>query len=142
MTDLLDKSYIPVLAEISSCINNPVFDCFTDEIMKKYKCSEKIEYSSCSFERGWNVKFKKSGRTLCTIYPREGYFTVLVVIGKKEKERAEEILPLCSDELQKAYNDTKECGGQRWLMLDLEDKGQMYNDVLRLIDIRRGQYYA
>nr|WP_305115698.1 DUF3788 family protein [uncultured Acetatifactor sp.] len=32
---------------------------------------------------------KKAGRTLCTIYPREGYFTVMVVIGTREKDAAE-----------------------------------------------------
>ena len=46
-----------------------------------------LEFSKCSWEPGWNVKFKKSGKTLCTVYPRENYFTVIVVIGKKEKEK-------------------------------------------------------
>ena len=54
--------------------------------VSKYNCKEQIEFSSCSWEYGWNVKFKKSGKTLCTIYPRENYFTVLVVVGKKEKD--------------------------------------------------------
>lgn len=46
-------------------------------------------------ERGCNVIFKKSGRRLCTIYPREVYFTVLVVIGSKVKEAVEIILCDC-----------------------------------------------
>ena len=85
MIDLQDKGVCPALEEISEYVRNPVFMEFCSEIKDTYKCKEKIEYSSCSLERGWNIKFKKAGKTLCTVYPREGYFTVLVVVGAKEK---------------------------------------------------------
>lgn len=32
----------------------------------------------------------------------------------------------------------REGNGQRWLMIDLEDKDTLYNDIFRLIEIRRG----
>lgn len=110
---------------------------FCLEIKDTYKCNEKIEYSSCSWEKGWNIKFKKAGKTLCTVYPRECYFTVMIVIGTKEKASVEAILPECTAELSDIFNQTKEGNGQRWLMIDLEDKEDLYNDVLRLIQIRR-----
>ncbi|NBI85814.1 hypothetical protein D3Z47_06165 [Lachnospiraceae bacterium] len=28
---------------------------FCSEIKETYKCSEKLEYSSCSWEKGWNI---------------------------------------------------------------------------------------
>lgn len=55
---------------------------------------------------------EKSGKSLCTIYPNELYFAVLVVVGRKERE-------------------------QKWLTIDLEDKDEIYRYVLRLIQIRR-----
>ncbi|PWM21296.1 MAG: hypothetical protein DBX97_02325 [Collinsella tanakaei] len=138
MINLQDKSYCPALAEIGELVKNPIFMQFCSDIKAKYKCSEKIEFSSCSWERGWNVKFRKAGKTLCTIYPREGYFTVMIVIGTREKEAVEVILPECTAELCEIYNQTKTGNGQKWLMLDLEDKEEMYRDIFRLIDIRRG----
>ena len=138
MIDIRDRQYCPTLDELSNYINNPLFMQFCSQIKEKYHCSEKIEFSSCSWEYGWNVKFKKSGKNLCTIYPREGYFTVLVVIGNKEKEAVEEMLKECTPELRDIYNQTKAGNGQKWLMIDLEDKGKMVTDVLRLIDIRKG----
>lgn len=138
MMNLRDKSYCPALTEIGELIKNPVFMQFCSDIKAKYKCSEKIEFSSCSWESGWNVKFRKAGKTLCTIYPREGYFTVMIVIGTKEKQAVEVILPECTAELRKIYHQTKTGNGQKWLMLDLEDKAEMYRDIFRLIDIRRG----
>lgn len=136
MIDLKDPSHSPTLDEIGTYIQNPVFQKFCSEIKDAYKCTEKIEYSCCSMEPGWNVKFKKSGKSLCTLYPRESYFTAMIVVGRKEKESVEEILPECTSRLQELYEETKEGNWQRWLMIDLEDHDSMYHDVLRLIKIR------
>ena len=137
MIDLQDKNHYPTLEAISEYVRNPVFAQFCLEIKSTYKCNERIEYSSCSWEKGWNIKFKKAGKTLCTVYPRECYFTVMIVIGRKEKAFVEAILPECTIELSDIFHNTKEGNGQKWLMIDLEDKGDLYNDVFRLIQIRR-----
>ena len=137
MIDLQDKNYCPAIDETGEYVRNPVFMKFCSEIRNTYKCKEKIEYSSCSWEKGWNIKFKKAGKTLCTIYPREGYFTVMIVVGTKEKASVEAILPECTAELNQIYNRTEEGNGQRWLMIDLEDQDGLFHDVLRLIRIRR-----
>ena len=137
MIDLQDKNNPPAIEAISEHVRNPVFVQFCSEIKNTYKCNEKIEYSSCSWEKGWNIKFKKAGKTLCTVYPRECYFTIMIVIGTKEKAFVEAILPECTVELSDIFHNTKEGNGQKWLMIDLEDKGDLYNDVLRLIQIRR-----
>ncbi|MCI8402717.1 MAG: DUF3788 domain-containing protein [Lachnospiraceae bacterium] len=138
MTDLQNKNQPPTLEEIAEVIQNPVFLLFCSEIRDTYKCRETIEFSSCSLEPGWNVKFKKAGKTLCTIYPKETYFTVMVVVGRKEKEPVEAILGECTPQLREIYARTREGNGQRWLMIDLEERGDVYRDIVRLIQIRRG----
>lgn len=140
MIDILNRAYCPTLDEIAEYTHNPLFSDFCSEIREKYRCKEKIEYSSCSWEPGWNVKLKKSGKNLCTLYPREGYFTVLVVIGQAEKLTVEHLLPQCTPGIQEIYHQTAEGNGQRWLMIDLEGRDNRYLDVMRLIDIRRGNY--
>ena len=137
MLEIRDRDYCPNLQEIDEYIKNPLFKQFCLEIKTKYKFNEKIEYSSCSYEKGWNIKFKKAGKTLCTIYPRKNYFTVMVVIGKKEKEQTQLILHELSNTIQEIYHNTKEGNNQRWLMIDLKDNDEVYKDTLRLIDIRR-----
>ena len=69
--------------------------------------------------------------------PRENTFAVMVVIGRKEKERFEAALPSFRPEIQQIYRDTQEGNGQKWLMIDLEDQDDMFNDVFRLMQIRR-----
>ncbi len=137
MIDIKDRSVCPTLKELGDYIGNPVFTKFCSKLMETFQCKEKIEYSSCSWEPGWNIKFRKAGKNLCTIYPRESFFTVLLVVGKKEKESVEAVLSDCTDTLQDIYRETQEGNGQKWLMIDLQDEDALYNDVFRLIAIRR-----
>lgn len=139
MIDIENKNYRPDIEEIKGYIGTRVFNEFCFEITEKYKTKTLIEHSCCTFAPGWNVKFKKSGKNLCTVYPKENYFTVLVVIGQREKERAESLLSECSPEIQRIYAETKEGNGQRWLMIDVEDKDEIYNGVMKLIDLRSGK---
>lgn len=138
MIDIQNKTYCPALEEIGEYVNNPVFMQFCMDIKNRLNCREKIEFSSCSWEFGWNVKFRKAGKNLCTIYPKEGHFTVLVVAGKKENETMEAILPEFSVEIRDIYRQTKAGNGQKWLMIDLKDKDKMYADTLHLVSIRGG----
>ena len=136
MIGLQDKYNRPTLEEIAGHIENPLFLQFCADVKSICPCSEKIEFSSCSWKPGWNIKWKKSGKTLCTVYPGKRSFTAMVVVGKKEKPFVEAELPGYTPVLQEIYAHTKEGGGQRWLMVDLEQPGGLYQDVLRLVQIR------
>lgn len=131
-----DFSHTPTEYEMREYINNELWEDFCQYMKNTYKVIPKFEFSKCSLEYGWNAKFKKGSKSLCTIYPREKYFCVMVVIGQKEKERFENILPSLSADIQKIYKETKEVNGQRWLMIDLEDNDKRYEDVKRMISIR------
>lgn len=133
MIDLLNQGYEPTLEEISDYVRTPVFDQFCRDLES---CC-KIEFSRCSWIPGWNVKFRKGSSRLCTVYPHESYFTVLLVVGQKEREAAEAMLPSCSRRIQEIYNETREGNGQRWLMIDLEDADEVYEDTLRLVALRK-----
>lgn len=137
MIDIQNIGHLPSLSEISEYTANPVFDQFCSFMEEKYKALHKIEYSKDVYARGWNIKFKKAGKSLCVIYPKAGSFTVLVVVGQKEKDRAEALLPKLSAEMQKIYHETKEGSGQRWLMIDIHSDHTLVQDTLTLIRIRR-----
>lgn len=96
-----------------------------------------IAYSGDPILLGWNVRFYKSGRTLCRVYPKEGYFMVLFVVGRREKEQVELMLPKMSEEIQKIYQETKEGMGQRWLIISLTAQDERYEDLQKLIKIRK-----
>ena len=48
-------------------------------------------------------------------------------------------MPESAGKWYRIYSQTQEGNGQRELMIDLEDKGELYDDVLRLIKISERQ---
>lgn len=136
MWDKLDRTAIPVIDDFSEYIRNPLWTEFHTYMSETYKIVPKFEYSRCSLP-GWNAKFKKSGKNLCTVYPYEAYFMVMIVVGTNEKERVEAELSSFSETTQNIYQDTKEGMGQRWLQIVFEDE-DLFDDIKRLIAIRRG----
>ena len=137
MINIEDKSYQPSIPEISEYICNPLFDELYSYMNKQYNAICKVEYSGDNILLGWNVKFSKAGRTLCRIYPRKGHFPMLLIVGMKEKERVEELLPSLSEGFKNIYLNTKEGMGQRWMIFDFTEHDDIYDDVLKIIRIRR-----
>jgi len=82
-------------AEMKDFMNLALFDDMDKHMREVYKVKPKYAYSSCAMDnniwRGWNIKYQKSGKSLCTLYPQQGYFMALVP-GKSFKIRNEQAL--------------------------------------------------
>ena len=134
--DKLDKNVRPELETITDWVDSPLWTQLLQHMDEVYQSKPVIEYSGCGMAPGWNVKFRKSGKGLCTLYPQQGGFVALVVIGQKEKQETELILPTLSAYTQALYQNAKEGMGQRWLMFSVQDEGVL-DDVKQCIAIRR-----
>ena len=132
-TFLQDK--IPTFPEISRFIGNFVWDDFNQTLQERYAAKPLTQYSTCSMQRGWNIKYKKSGKALCTLYPMEGFFIALVVLGDKHQVAAEAVLPLCQTKIQELYKKTPSSLGGKWLMIEVINQTDA-EDVQRLISVR------
>ena len=137
MKSLTDKNHKPELDEINEYIQNPLFAELREYLETRFGAQKAVEYSGDSLLPGWNVRFFKAGRSLCRVYPEKGSFTVLVVVGKKEKERAEALLPQMSETVREIYANTKEGMGQRLLMIRLFAADAAFEDVKTLVRLRR-----
>ncbi|PKM68270.1 MAG: DNA-binding protein [Firmicutes bacterium HGW-Firmicutes-2] len=136
--DINDGTIKPSMAMIKDYVNSTLFDALCFFIETEYQSKPVLEYSRCSLQYGWNVKYKKSGRSLCTLYPMEGYFIALVVIGERERVEMELSLPLFTEYMQHLYHETKIGMGQKWLMIHVTDEA-ILEDVKQCIAIRRGR---
>jgi len=70
-------------------------------------------------EYGWTVRYRKGGKTLCSLFPEKGGFTVLIVLGKKESEKALSIRDELSSKIQKLLENTEQLHDGRWLWIRL-----------------------
>lgn len=121
--------------QISEFINNPLWENLCSYLESTYNVSPHIEYSRCSAQPGWNVKYKKSGRSLCTLYPEEGSFISMVSIGSKEAVEAELMLNTCTSYIRQLYEKTANFNGSRWLMIQVSSE-EILEDVKALTGLR------
>ena len=125
----------PTLEEIEAFIDNPLWDDFNTYLQKAYVAAPKMLYSGCSWQPGWNIKYQKSGKSLCTLYPMQGFFIALVVIGPKEMTEAELCMPLCGAYTQALFASVTVSMSSKWLMMHVTD-AEVLGDVRRLIALR------
>lgn len=129
------KTRQPSTDEIAAYIGSPLWGELCSWAETSYGIEPLVEHSVCSGAPGWNVKYKKSGRALCTLYPDEGSFTALVTIGAKEAPQAELLLPAFSGYLNELYAHTRVYNGARWLMIRVTDS-KILDDVKQLLRLR------
>lgn len=133
--ELYPKGCRPDLASVSDYIKNPLWDELRVHLESTYGVSPTVDHSICSGAPGWNLKYKKGGRALCTLYPNQGFFTCLVSVGSKETMEAELLLGKCTEYLRKLYWSAKPFNGGRWLMIDVTS-AEILEDVKALIMLR------
>ncbi len=132
---LYDENSPPSFEDVEAFIGSALWQRINAYLQDTYHVQPKLTYSRCSMQRGWNIKYQKSGRALCTLYPMEGFFIALVVIGEKEVQEAELLLPACCEYTQSLYRNTASAMGQRWLMLSVTEP-VVLDDVKSLIRLR------
>lgn len=133
---LYPKGKIPREKDFSDYTENPLFDHFNNYMREAYDAAPSIEYSGCGMRPGWNIKYQKASRGLCTVYPAKGIFTVLVVISAKQEQEAELILQNATDYTKNLYGNAKSSKMGQWLMFDIADDAVL-TDVKRMIATRR-----
>lgn len=134
--DKMDETWNPEMETVSSYVNNALWEELCNHLEERYQVKPVFSYSKCSMQPGWNVKYKKSGRALCTLYPFQKEYRALVVIGEREKAEMELALPTFTPYLRQLYRDTTEGMGQKWLMIHVTDHA-ILEDVKKCVDIRR-----
>lgn len=129
------KSTPPNLDQIDGHIASALWQDLRSCLEEKYGVTPTVSHSCCSGAPGWNVKYRKSGRALCTLYPAEGSFTCLVTIGGKEAMEAEFLLAGCTDYVRELYWNCSPMNGGRWLMIEVTSP-EILSDVKSLIGTR------
>ena len=105
-------------------------------IENEYKSKPKIIYSRCSAKPGWNVKYKKSGKALCTLYPEKEGFVALIVLSDKDMMLFDSNKKQYTQHVQKRYESCTLFNGTKWLMIQVSDN-DVLNDIKELIKLKR-----
>ena len=122
----------PALSDIGAWVKNPAFEAFLAWMEETYGVEPSVEFSRCSMDKGWNVKYKKGSKSLCVLYVRPGWFTAMVTLGAKQLLELEPLLPTFSPAFRGLYEKTPLFNGGKWLVVDVKEPEQL-EEVQRLI---------
>lgn len=140
-SELYREELEPSKNQLDMFVGSPLWDELTQYLQQTYKVEPKLFYSHCSmdkdFWKGWNVKYKKSGKSLCTLYPKQGYFVAIVPVGTKEAVEVDLLILLCDKYTQDLYSKTKSGVNGKSLALDVTSKNILC-DVKELVALRVG----
>jgi hypothetical protein len=85
---------------------------------------------------GWTIRYRKSGKTLCSLFPEHGAFTVLVVLGQQEGEKSVEILDELSPATQTLIGSATQLHDGKWLWIRVLKRAHV-EDVKLLLAAKR-----
>ena len=134
---MLDKERKPSEKEVLGYLGGNAADAWADIVSflrTSYDFSPELDYGGTKY--GWSIRYRKSGKSLCTLYPEKDAFTILVVLGKKEVEQFEAHMDEFSMKLVELFNCAKQFHDGRWLWIRILDKSNI-KDIRRLIVIKK-----
>ena len=136
--ELFDKEHEPSEKQVKDFIGTPLFEELDGHLRTTYNVKPKLSYSGCNMDggawKGWNIKYQKSGKSLCTLYPKQGYLLLLITIGVRGVNEAELLMPMCTEYIQSLWGQS-DFHGSKYLGVELRDE-DVLRDVKNLIDIR------
>ncbi len=80
-------------------------------------------------------KYRRGGKTLCTLYANEKGFMIQIVFGKEERAKFENEQHTYSDEVQSIYNNSTTYHDGKWM--SFEPANSLLEDIQRLLYIKR-----
>lgn len=132
---IMNAGHEPTYNEIVNYIDEPGKEMWQDInifIQDKFKSSPRIAFSKCSGKPGWNVKYQKSGKSVCTLYPEKGGFVILIVVTKELATIIESMNSEFDLKIMQLIKSTKLFNNTLWLMIQVDSEA-IAKDVKRLL---------
>lgn len=82
------------------------------------------------------VKFRRGGKTLVTLYLHEGYFTALIIFGKAEREKFEAQQSEFPATFCEFYHASRTYHDGKWMFCDVHPDGDV-DMLMRLLHIKK-----
>jgi len=130
----MDPEHEPTQEEIAHALGTaaPLWNTLTSYVEDAYGVEP--TWGRPSKRYGWDVKYRKGGRTLVSLTPDEGRLTALVVLGRVEAETAAELE--LGAHVRAVFDGAEPLHDGRWLFVPVESERDV-EDVERLLAVKR-----
>lgn len=132
---MLDKAHQPTEEEILNTIGETAaWLNLKQYIEENYDFAPELVFYAKNY--GWTIRYRKSGKTLCSLFPEEGAFSALVVLGKKEAGKALSMSDEFGPNVRTVLENTEQLHDGRWLWIRVLSSDDA-DDVKKLLRVKR-----
>jgi len=136
-TRILDKEHRPTDREIIKTIGLRATKAWNEVrsfLERYYDFTPELCFYGKKY--GWTIRYRKSGKTLCALFPESGAFTVLIVLGRKDVEKVNSTLDEFGTETRATFQHAKQYPDGKWLWIRVRFKKQTV-DIEKLIKLKK-----
>jgi hypothetical protein len=133
----LDKEKPPSTTEISQALTAGVellWQTLTGYLDKAYDFAPEFKFYGRKY--GWAFQYRRSGKTLCTLFPEQKAFTILVTLGKNELTRLDPQLADVGKRTQETRDQAHQYPEGKWLWIRVLNEEDV-EDIKTLIACKR-----
>jgi len=137
LVKLTNPHIVPDREAMAKFIGSPVSHLFSrlaDYVYQSPDLTEVIKYGGKNY--GWEISVKKGSRSMLSITPKQGGFTVLCVMGKKEIAAHSHNPHLFSAKANQQIHETSKLYDGKWVYYLVETE-QDLSDAFFLYAIKR-----
>ena len=135
--EMVMLDYKPSAEELVKLVGKPLYDVWTaltGLIDAKYD-TERL-WNSGGKAWKYEYKYRRGGKTLCSLYARENCIGFMVIFGKDERTKFEKERDCYSKETQTIYDKAQTYHDGKWMMFEPTDTA-LFSDFMRLLHIKR-----
>ena len=132
---LLDKEHQPTPQDIQNTLGAawPLWDEITRFLAEVYpEIPTELSYGGKKY--GWNLWYRKSGKSLLSLYPQEGYVVAQIVLGNAQVAQA--LALELGEAVGTLLRETPQFHDGRWLFIPVCTERDAA-DVKRLLQVKR-----
>jgi len=126
-----DPTHQPTLEEIRSALGScfPLWERLTTFIEETYRI-EGIWSTWGPAKTGWNLRYRRKGKSLTALHPHQERILVQIVLGKVQAERALQLE--LGEKISRMLQESPQLRDGRWLHISVTSESNA-NDVERLL---------
>ncbi len=135
---MLDRTHKPseksIITHISSKDAVAAWKQIREYLERNYDLASEIIYYGDKY--GWLIRYRKSGRTIVSLFPERNSFSFLLVFGKKEIDKFSGQEFKFVPAIVKIFKNTPKLHDGKWLWIRVTNTAN-FEDLKQLLSIKR-----
>ena len=129
-----DKDHQPTPGEILDALGSrrPLWEKLVQFIADNYQMPGELSYGGKNY--GWNVWYRRSGKTLLSLYPQQNHFVAQIVLGNDQAKQALELK--LGKNVRQVLQETPQLHDGRWLFVRVRTEKDV-KDIQQLLQVKK-----